>query len=267
MASLEIRPNDESIVMAVANIYIREAGTSNDYVSLGYSGEVSFTKVRSIVTPKIGSPMVSVRSRTSEQGMTAVCQLKANMDRVIMKQAHAGIAENLNVSRVFHKDERVSINLAPESAVVIESNFTAAADVSLYDGNGVKGILGTDYTANAATGKIIALTASFKTAGAKITYNYNATADEITYGGLASCASEKPVQVKFVARTNQCRLDNQDFVQWVIEFYRAETSGDFSYAIKPDSIDPVTITFNALNDPTRAKNDRLVREYHEKVAA
>lgn len=267
--NLELRPNDRDFVMTVVNTYVRKYGSGLPFLSLGYGGETTITIGREKFTPTVGSPQRPVKSRTVGQSFRAACQLKANLDRQIIGASHAGITEALGVTRTFHKDDPVAIDLSVGpafSAAVIEGNVTAEADVTLYDPAGNVGVLNTDYSVTPGTGTIEALTAAFQDV-CTISYDYTALANELTYGGLAGCASEDELEVKLVCRSTECRLDEEDFVQHVFHIFKAETEGDFELILKPDTIDPVSITFNALEDPTKAKGSRLFAYYHEIKAA
>lgn len=270
MLPLELRNNEEDLVLAVMNVYAREYGSSDDFQSLGLGGECTFSILRTAVAPVAGSPERRLKSRTQSQGFRAVAQLKANLDRLNMLLAHPGMTSSTAVSREFYKDERQPINLSVGpafTAIVPEGNFSTAAQVRLYSPTGVLGVLNTDYSVNIATGEVDALLAPFQSADCSITYAYMADADELTYGGLLNCEAEKELELKFICRTNECREDEEDFVQHVIQIYRAETEGDFEFVVKSDAIDPVSITFIALDDPTKPKSNRLFRHYQEISAA
>jgi len=261
VANLELRDNQKSITVSVADVYFKPS-SAPDFISLGHAGTAEITTTEDLFTPTIGSPIRKVTPRPTSQSFTVGVDLKGNMDLVILKRAVSNVSSEVMTAATFYRDEKVRIDLSSASGSVPEGNFASSTSVSLYDPTGAnEAVQGIDYTVTAGTGTITVIGPGlgvYDKVDALLTYEYTGAADRIKYGGFEGCSFEEAVgKLRLIINSNEERVGGGACKQFVLNVHRARPSGGISTQIKPDGAEVIRVTFEALDDPSKAVGERL----------
>lgn len=222
---------------------------ANHYIGL-LTGDVVLSVQDELNELKAGRPARTVAVSKVSEGAT----LSASAAKI--SPYNLALALNLPMTEVAEStgsvtDQELTVSELPETFFV---GHFALTGVSVTDSTGATTYVeGTDYSLDAANGRITILEGGGISVGGtiKVSYGYTDPAKyRITYGGSASIA--EPKELVFIH-------EKPDGKKIIITFYKAQVGGAIDFTFSENDWITVPMTFTAIYDETRQLGDQLYK--------